>query len=80
MNENEITIIEASNTVVSIKTNDNLLSLFILSIFCGILIFLAVEIQRKDVSPIFKLLVICSILLVSVLASFTQTDVPSSRA
>ena len=31
-----------------------MLSLFILAIFCGFLIFLAVEVQKKDVPGIFK--------------------------
>ena len=47
-------LIDVSNKLVETKVNDNLLSLFVLAIFCGFLIFLAVEIQKKDVPGIFK--------------------------
>ena len=40
-------LIEVSNKLVETKVNDNLLSLFILAIFCGFLIFLAVEVQKR---------------------------------
>lgn len=47
-------LIDVSNKLVDTKVNDNLLSLFVLAIFCGFLIFLAVEVQKKDVPGIFK--------------------------
>lgn len=40
------------------KLSNNLLSCFILSFFCGIMIFIAVEVSKKDVSPAYKVIAI----------------------
>lgn len=47
-------LINVSNILIETKLNDSPLSLFILSIFCGFLIFLAVEVQKKEVPGVFK--------------------------
>jgi formate/nitrite transporter FocA (FNT family) len=58
------------NNVVSSKLNDNLLSIFILSIFCGMMIYIAVEMQKKDVSPVVKLISIIMPVMVFILSGF----------
>lgn len=58
------------SNVVSDKLNDNLLSIFILSIFCGMMIYIAVEMQKKDVSPVVKLISIIMPVMVFILSGF----------
>ncbi len=43
---------EIANTVSATKLEDNLLSIFILSIFCGILMFVAVDGYKKTKNPL----------------------------
>lgn len=38
---------DAANVICEIKLNDNLLSIFVLSIFCGIIMYLAVDMFKK---------------------------------
>ena len=48
---------ETIMTIVINKTNinqSNLLSLFILSLLCGILVFLSVELYKREIHPLFK--------------------------
>ena len=48
---------ETIMTIVINKTNiggTNLLSLFILSLLCGILVFLSVELYKREIYPLFK--------------------------
>ena len=48
---------ETIMTIVINKTNiseTNLLSLFILSLLCGILVFLSVELYKREIHPLFK--------------------------
>lgn len=66
-------IVEVANNLVEIKLNDNYLSLFILSVFCGILIFLAVELQKKEVSPIFKFFAIIASIMTFICCGFEHS-------
>lgn len=56
--------------MVNVKLNDNLLSIFILSFFCGMMIYIAVEIQRKNVSNIVKCLLISLPVIVFIVCGF----------
>lgn len=61
---------EVVKTVVDAKLNDNLGSIFILSIFCGMMIYIAVEMQRKQIPNVFKLLGILLPVMVFIIAGF----------
>ncbi len=66
-------IIDVSTKLAEIKINDNCLSLFILSVFCGILIFLAVELQKKDIPPIFKFFAIIASIMTFICSGFEHS-------
>ena len=65
-----IDLIEVTQKVVDAKLDDNLLSIFILSIFCGMMIYIAVELQKRNVSNIVKLVGICLPVMVFILSGF----------
>lgn len=66
-------IIDASSKLAEIKINDNCLSLFILSVFCGILIFLAVELQKKGIPPICKFFAIIASIMTFICSGFEHS-------
>lgn len=65
-----IDVINVVTSVVESKINDNLLSIFILSIFCGMMIYIAVELQKRNVSNIVKLVGIIMPIMVFILSGF----------
>ncbi|MBE6124607.1 MAG: formate/nitrite transporter family protein [Erysipelotrichaceae bacterium] len=65
-----IDLIEVAQKAVEIKLNDNLLSIFVLSIFCGIMIYIAVEIQKRNVSNTIKFVGISLPVMVFILSGF----------
>lgn len=65
-----IDVINVATSVVESKLNDNLLSIFILSIFCGMMIYIAVELQKRNVSNIVKLVGIIMPIMVFILSGF----------
>ena len=67
---NRIDVVDIATKVVESKLNDNLLRIFILSIFCGMMIFIAVELQKKNVSNIVKLIGIIMPIMVFILSGF----------
>ena len=58
------------NNAISTSSENNLLSVFILSLFCGMMIYIAVEMQKKDVSPAVKLISIILPIMVFILSGF----------
>lgn len=58
------------SNIVEIKTTDTLLSIFILSFFCGIMMFLGVEIFKKCESYLSKILGVIFAVMVFILAGF----------
>lgn len=65
-----IDLSEVASSVVNAKVNDNPLSILILSVFCGMLIYVAVEIQKKDIPGVFKLLGIVLPVMVFIISGF----------
>ena len=64
------TLVPVAESVVSGKINDSFLSIFVLAIFCNILIFLAVYGFNKFESPLLKVLALFFGVSVFVLAGF----------
>ena len=56
--------------IVNTKLEDNLGSIFVLSIFCGMMIYIAVEIQKKDIPGVFKLVAIILPVMVFIISGF----------
>ena len=56
--------------IVEVKNTDTFLSLAILSFFCGILMFLGVEINRSAENPISKVLAIIFVVVIFILSGF----------
>lgn len=67
-----LNVIEKAQQIVDIKLNDNLLSLFILAIFCNILIYLAVE-GYKNFDGIWKVLALFFGVSVFVICGFEHS-------
>ena len=65
-----IDLFNIAYSVVESKLNDNLLSIFILSIFCGMMIYIAVELQKRDVSNIVKLVGVIMPIMVFIISGF----------
>lgn len=65
-------LVAKCQTMVDIKLNDSLLSLFILAIFCGMLMFIAVDTYKKNVEKKDTLIVVVAMLgvVVFILAGF----------
>lgn len=61
---------EVAEKVVKMKIDDNIGSILILSVFCGMLIYLAVDIQKREVSNIVKTLGIILPVMVFILSGF----------
>ncbi len=56
--------------MVNIKLNDTIGSIFILSIFCGMMIYIAVETQKKEVPGVIKLFAIVIPVMVFIISGF----------
>lgn len=56
--------------VVNLKLNDTLLSIFVLAFFCGILMFLAVELFKKSESYLSKILAVVFCVMIFILSGF----------
>ena len=67
-----LNVIEKAQQIVDIKLNDNLLSLFILAIFCNILIYLAVE-GYKNFDGMWKVLALFFGVSVFVICGFEHS-------
>lgn len=52
------------------KLNDNPFSIFLLSIFCGMMIYIAVSEQKKNIHPLFQLFAIIVPVVVFIIAGF----------
>ncbi len=63
-------VIEAAEAVSNVKLNDSLLSVFLLAIGCGVMIFIAVEVQRYDIHPVSKLFGVVVPIIVFILCGF----------
>ncbi len=63
------TLREKASIICTVKLNDNLLSIFVLSIFCGILMYLAVDLYKK-INDFGKYLGIFLCVTVFILAGF----------
>lgn len=62
--------IDKAKSLVDIKLNDNLLSIFILSIFCGILMYIAVNNYKKETNTLSKYILIFFSVVVFILSGF----------
>ena len=59
------------SNLILLKQNDSVWSILILSIFCGMLMYIAVNTQRKEnVAPVFKLIAIFFCVMVFILCGF----------
>lgn len=63
-------VINAAKKISNVKLNDNLLSIFILSFFCGILIYLAVNNYKKANNEIGKYIGIFMAVMIFILCGF----------
>lgn len=63
-------LINICEEISLVKLSDNYLSVFILSLLCGMMIYLAVEIQKRDVSNVVKLLGIILPVMVFIVSGF----------
>lgn len=59
-----------AETIVQVKNNDTYISLFILSIFCGLLMYIAVSIFNTKYTDVIKILAIFMCVIVFILISF----------
>lgn len=59
-----------STALAQVKLGDNPLSVFILSVFCGMMIFLAVEVQKTELHPVWKLFGTIMPVMVFILSGF----------
>lgn len=62
--------IDKAKSLVETKLNDNLLSIFILSIFCGILMYIAVNNYKKETNTLSKYILIFFSVIVFILSGF----------
>lgn len=62
--------IDKAKFLVETKLNDNLLSIFILSIFCGILMYIAVNNYKKETNTLSKYILIFFSVVVFILSGF----------
>lgn len=59
------------NDLIFSKQNDSVLSILILSFFCGMLMYIAVNTQKKEnIAPVFKLIAIFFCVMVFILCGF----------
>ena len=62
--------IQVAKNIVTTKLNDNVLSIFILSIFCGIIMYIAVNNYKKESSDIGKHILIVMGVMAFILCGF----------
>ena len=63
-------LIEKAQVLCDTKLNDNLISIFILSVFCGLLMFIAADGYRNINNPIAQVMVIFLPVMVFILSGF----------
>ena len=63
-------LIETAQDIVNTKLNDNVLSILILSIFCGIIMYIAVNNYKKENSDIGKYIIIIMGVMAFILCGF----------
>ena len=63
-------IMEVVTAVTQIKLNDNYISMFILAIFCGMLMFLGVDLFRSIESYVGKVLAIVFVVMIFIMSGF----------
>ncbi len=64
------TYIETAKNIVNTKLDDNIISIFILSIFCGIIMYIAVNNYKKENSDIGKYILIVMGIMAFILCGF----------
>ena len=62
--------VETAQNIVNTKLNDNIISIFILSIFCGIIMYLAVNNYKKETGQISKYIMIVMGVMAFILCGF----------
>lgn len=62
--------LSAIQSVVDIKVSDDLVSIFILSFFCGILMFLGVDLFKNSESFLSKILSVVFVVMIFILSGF----------
>ena len=67
-NNTNLTILETVTSVANTKLALPLLTSFILSVFCGVMMFLAVEISRRNVSDLIRMIAIFFAVAIFVIA------------
>ena len=63
-------LIETAKEIVNIKLNDSVLSILVLSIFCGIIMYIAVNNYKKESSDIGKYIIILMGVMAFILCGF----------
>lgn len=66
-------IIDKARVISNIKLNDSLISIFVLSIFCGMLMFIAVNNYKNGKDTIIKYLSIIMCVMVFILSGFEHS-------
>lgn len=66
-------IIDKARVISNIKLNDSLISIFVLSIFCGMLMFIAVSNYKNGKDTIIKYLSIIMCVMVFILSGFEHS-------
>ena len=62
--------LEVANSVSTLKLNSHWLAMLLLSFGCGILIYLAVEVSKRDLAPIIKVIAIFFAVALFILCGF----------
>ncbi len=68
--ERFLTMIHNANSLCQIKSSSSWLSILVLSFFCGVMIFLAVELSKRDLHAIFKVIAIFLSVAIFILCGF----------
>lgn len=63
-------LVDVCKEISMAKLNDNVFSVFILSILCGMMIYIAVEIQKKEILNCFKLIGLILPVMVFIVSGF----------
>lgn len=68
-----IQAVNVATNLITEKNADSLLSLFILAVLCGMMIFLAVELNKRDMHSVLKMAAIFMCVMVFILAKFEHS-------
>lgn len=68
-----LNITTKANLISNMKLNDSVFSIFILSIFCGMLMFIAVNNYKKGKDPVIKYLSIIMCVMVFILSGYEHS-------